>query len=304
VNFYCTGLCLLSLFCLSTPSLAIAQDNVPVSSPAPPGVKLNYPDNPGGLEKLAKDILKAQKESDTVTAGRLLESLVLPHARSWYGENFGEAAAANEGVAYEAASKRIPVALGSSFLDLYQKNSTDPTAVRLGHICDLNTSEEIFNVLQARLVPVPLYDLRFINGNQFFRISLFAFVEGGFRFVIPPKPRRSQQTMASAPADKPAAPFTGRIREGGNVAGAKLIHKVQPQYPEEARQQRLQGTVRFRAIIAKDGTIGQLRLEQGICTLAQSGYDAVRQWRYAPTTLNGAPVEVDTTIDVIFQLNQ
>jgi TonB family protein len=286
------------------PAGVCAQENSSTPTPVTADIKLNYPNNPGGLEKLAKDILKAQKESDTVTAGRLLESLVLPHARSWYAENFGEAIAANEGVEYEKSTKGLPVALGATFLNLYQKNSTKPTAVRLGHVCDLNTSEEIFNVLQARITQVPLYELRFINGDKFFSISLFAFVDGGFRFILRPKPRRPQQVTAAATADKPAIPFTSRVRQGGNVAAAKLIHKVQPQYPEEARHQLLQGTVRFHAIIAKDGTIAQLRLEAGVCSLAEAAYDAVRQWRYAPTSINGDPVEVDTTIDVIFSLER
>ena len=286
----------------------MAQENAPVPSPAPQAITLDYPDNPGGLEKLAKDILKAQKESDTVTAGRLLESLVLPHARSWYGENFGEAVAANEGVAYEAASRRLPVELGAFFLGLHQKNAAKPAAVRFDKSCDENSSEIVFNILQDRRAPVPLYELRFLDGNHFFRLPLFAFVDGGFRFVIPPKFKEpgSQKGTATASTEKPdkEASSVSRIRLGGTVAAAKLIHKVVPKYPPQARDEGLQGTVRFHAIVAKDGTIRQLRLEKGVCSLAQAGYDAVRRWRYAVTTLNGEPVEVDTTIDVIFEFRK
>lgn len=95
-----------------------------------------------------------------------------------------------------------------------------------------------------------------------------------------------------------------RIRQGGNVQAAKLKSKIQPSYPPLARQTRIQGTVRLHAIIGKDGTVKELTLESGHPLLVQAALDAVRQWRYDPTLLNGEPVEVDTTIDVIFTLNQ
>ena len=60
----------------------------------------------------------------------------------------------------------------------------------------------------------------------------------------------------------------------------------------------------MHAIISKDGTIQQLEVISGHPLLQQAALDAVRQWRYQPTLLNGEPVEVDTTIDVIFSLNQ
>src|SRR5277367_4873769 len=93
-----------------------------------------------------------------------------------------------------------------------------------------------------------------------------------------------------------------RIRQGGNVQAAKLVNKVSPSYPPLARQTRISGTVRLHAIIGKDGSVQSLTLESGHPLLVQSALDAVRQWRYRPTLLNGVPVEVDTTIDVIFSL--
>jgi len=60
----------------------------------------------------------------------------------------------------------------------------------------------------------------------------------------------------------------------------------------------------LHAIISKDGTIKELEVVSGHPLLQQAALDAVRQWRYQPTLLNGEPVEVDTTIDVIFSLNQ
>src|SRR5499427_2883203 len=104
-------------------------------------------------------------------------------------------------------------------------------------------------------------------------------------------------------APPPPKPTQTRIKQGGAVTAASLINKVQPAYPPLARQTRISGTVRLHAIISKAGTVQQLEVISGHPLLVQAALDAVRQWRYRPTTLNGEPVEVDTTIDVIFSLN-
>src|ERR1700683_1800791 len=103
------------------------------------------------------------------------------------------------------------------------------------------------------------------------------------------------------PPPKPTAP---RIRQGGSVQAALLINRVQPVYPPLARQTRISGTVRLHAIISKSGSVESLEVLSGHPLLVRAAMDAVQQWRYKPTLLNGEPVEVDTTIDVIFSLNQ
>ncbi|HEX4068024.1 MAG TPA: TonB family protein [Acidobacteriaceae bacterium] len=102
------------------------------------------------------------------------------------------------------------------------------------------------------------------------------------------------------PPPKPQAPR--RITLGGQVQAAKLINKVPPQYPEVARSAHVTGTVVLRAVVSKSGGIEQLQLVSGPPLLAKAAMDAVTQWRYRPTVLNGQPVEVDTTISVVFSL--
>ena len=99
---------------------------------------------------------------------------------------------------------------------------------------------------------------------------------------------------------KPAAPQ--RLRVGGNVQSAKLINQPKPAYPPLARQARIAGMVRFNAIIGTDGRIQNLTLVSGHPLLVPAAQAAVSQWVYQPTTLNGEPVEVATTIDVNFTL--
>ena len=104
----------------------------------------------------------------------------------------------------------------------------------------------------------------------------------------------------SANMPKIAPPKTVRV-SGGVIAG-NLIHQVVPEYPAMAKTARVQGTVVLHAIISKNGTIENLQVISGHPMLQQAAMDAVRQWRYRPYVLNGEPVEVDTTINVNFEL--
>jgi protein TonB len=85
---------------------------------------------------------------------------------------------------------------------------------------------------------------------------------------------------------------------------AKLLRKVIPVYPPLARSARISGVVRLIGTIAKDGTIQNLQLVSGHPMLAQAAMEAVRQWIYKPTLLNGNAVEVIAPIEVNFTLAQ
>ena len=88
------------------------------------------------------------------------------------------------------------------------------------------------------------------------------------------------------------------------MQAANLIKKVTPVYPPLAKTARVQGTVRFTALIGKDGTVLNLELVSGHPLLIPSATDAVKNWVYRPTLLNGQPVEVITQIDVSFTLSE
>jgi protein TonB len=91
---------------------------------------------------------------------------------------------------------------------------------------------------------------------------------------------------------------------GGTVSQANLITRVQPVYPALAKQARIQGVVILEANISPEGTIENLKVISGHPLLQQAAIDAVSQWRYKPTTLNGEAVPVVTTITVNFAFAQ
>jgi periplasmic protein TonB len=107
--------------------------------------------------------------------------------------------------------------------------------------------------------------------------------------------------LAAVPKFIPVAPQRVRISQG--VTKGLLIHRVEPIYPALAQQARVQGEVILTAIISTNGEIENLQLISGHPMLVPEAIKAVKQWRYKPYLLNGQPVEVETTITVIFSLS-
>jgi len=105
-----------------------------------------------------------------------------------------------------------------------------------------------------------------------------------------------------APPEAPPEKHPVKISEG--VLQAQLISRIDPRYPDFARLTRIDGTVCLHAMISRDGRIESLEVVSGHPLLVKAALDAVRQWRYRPTILNGEPVEVETSITVVFQLRQ
>jgi protein TonB len=89
-----------------------------------------------------------------------------------------------------------------------------------------------------------------------------------------------------------------------HIDPAMLMHRVEPVFPTLAHQTGQEGTVELHAIIAIDGSVRSLQVLEGNPLFYPSALDAVRQWRYRPTYLNGNPVEVDTHITVIYKINR
>jgi protein TonB len=108
-------------------------------------------------------------------------------------------------------------------------------------------------------------------------------------------------SLAAVPKFVPATPQ--RIRISGGVTKGMLIQRIEPTYPTLARSARVQGDVVLSAVINTNGQIENLQLVSGHPMLVPAAIAAVRQWRYKPYLLNGQPVEVETTITVIFTLS-
>jgi TonB family protein len=117
--------------------------------------------------------------------------------------------------------------------------------------------------------------------------------------------QRVQVSAVGQPRPKPVPTGPQRIRVGGNIQAASLIGQVKPIYPQSARDAGIEGTVRLQGIIGVDGRLIGLRvLSSNDPDLATAAMEAVRQWVYRATLLNGSPIEVVTDISVEFALAQ
>jgi TonB family protein len=120
--------------------------------------------------------------------------------------------------------------------------------------------------------------------------------------------KRSRAAAIPRPTNTPPVPNRSpgapqRIRVGATVLGSRLVKKIDPAYPPSALQARIQGTVRFTVSIDKDGRVRNMTVISGHPLLVQAAVDAVKEWIYQPTLLNGEPVEVVSEAAVDFRLN-
>ena len=109
--------------------------------------------------------------------------------------------------------------------------------------------------------------------------------------------------VPAPPLPKPAA-HKGPYRVGGKVQAPKLLQEVQPTYPPLAKQARIQGDVVIESVISTQGQVTQMKVVSGSPLLVGAAEQALEQWRYQPTLLNGQPVAVDMLVTLHFQLGQ
>jgi protein TonB len=96
----------------------------------------------------------------------------------------------------------------------------------------------------------------------------------------------------------------GPVHLSSTLVQGLLVYKTMPAYPAIAKVTHKEGTVVLQATISKAGTIENLHVISGEPMLRQAALDAVSHWRYRPYLLNGQPVEVETTVNVIFKMTQ
>jgi TonB family protein len=287
---------------------SIAQNSPQHAPPAPAGPTTaipSYPDTPRGLEKLLGEMLKLTRANDSQTLAAYVKSLALPNPDDWFKSVFGDERGPRYSAASEPSRLGIATAIPSTLANLLTEKKTGVVAHRFEGSCDNAATAKEYPLLLQRQSLVPLYDARFSDGATEMIWQYFAYVDGGFRYVgnlsaYPPALPKKQSAAQSGQltADAPEK----RTRVAANVQAAKLIHQEVPKYRQEAKDAHIQGKVIIHAVIAKDGSIREAHVTEGVCLLAEPALDAVRKWRYSPTLLIGEPVEVDTTITVTFTL--
>jgi TonB family protein len=130
--------------------------------------------------------------------------------------------------------------------------------------------------------------------------GLAVYENGKLVFQMQPK---KPATEPSQPASKPQPSLASDVVSlPPDTASSYLLKRVEPEYPEDARRDRVEGPVVMNVIVSKDGNVRSLSVESGDGRLSQAASDAVRQWRFKPLHRAGAPVEFETRVTVNFTL--
>lgn len=225
-------------------------------------------------------------------------AMALPLARDQEQQAAPAAAGggAVSGMVQDPSGARIPnctVTVRSEDGAVEQGSTTDPvggyrfTSLPAGEYA-LQVQAPGFKVVTRRGLPV--------EANQTLTVNL-SLVLGSVSEAVTVTAARPSITAAAV-----TAPGRERIRVGGNVQPAKLLYKVAPVYPEDLRSQGISGTVHLAAIIGKQGYLTAIHPLGGPEGLIASAVEAASHWLYQPSLLNGEPVEVETAIDITFEL--
>lgn len=230
-----------------------------------------------------------------------LQSLDLPNAEDWYkgvfGDDFGQQLAA----ASQQVRATVQTDAQTTLSTVLKEHLTEIHAAKFDDSCNEQTTAREYPMLTWRERPEPFFDVRFGGaGNRYSVWGFFVYVDGAFRYI-----GELYRTLPSGYVKpRPGEQSKNVVKVAAGVQASKLIHQEYPIYPVVQKVQHQEGTVVLRATIAKDGSVQNLAVAEGTCAFARSAMEAVKGWRYTPTLLNGEPVEVDTTISVIFTLSR
>jgi TonB family protein len=257
--------------------------HIPTSNVTPHGAV--YPESADGLKSLITDILVAIKSGDAQRSSKLLATLAIPNHREWFQKSFGATEAPRLEAKYVELESKSTDWLQKRMEAVAKHTQTDVTVKVFQKPVDANL-RFYKAVTDAMITGFLIYDAA--GGTDF--LGDFVYVDGGFRYL-------DKQVLLALSHSPPM-----RIKMSGNVQVARLVNKVQPVYPPRAKQDHTEGTVTLSVVIGTDGTVGEISPISGPPDLVPSAIDAVKQWRYQPTLLNGSPVEVATRIDILFSL--
>jgi TonB family protein len=270
----------LAFLALAAPFMISAQDSSPANAlPTADAV------SPDGLKLLIRDVFTAMKSNDDQRVSSYFSSMALQEHTAWFTKTFGPTEGARMDAKYADLLPGMQENLSRIFEYARKDDRTNPEV----NIVEKSGPDSGLGraVVDAMLTPIPLYIASGSNPKQQFGAAIgdFFYVDGAFRFM----PTQVLQALSTAP------PL--RVRIGGNTQETKLVHKVDPIYPAT----KTQGSVLLHVVLAANGRVSEITVVNGDPVLAKAAMDAVRQWRYQPTTLDSQPVEVDTIIRIEFK---
>lgn len=275
----------LTLLCGIVPRSASAQE-----------VPATVADSAEGLQSQIETVLASaknhhsKKKQDSKTFDDLISDLRIPENSNWFASKFGRDLGAKLATVYSRSWDSFQDALTRSFRDAAESKPKQTLVIVFGSSSRFDQAN-MTSIRQGAESSLTLYEITLLTGRAKESVpGLYVYADGAFRVL-------NWATLYQLPNVKPM-----RIRIGGNVLQARLMHQVNPVPPSDAFKNHVQGTVQLHVVIDIDGNVKQVDVLSGPPDLTTAAADAVKQWRYQPTLLNGDPIEVDTTVSVSFAL--
>jgi TonB family protein len=270
---------------------------------SPPQSSASYPNTSDGLQNLIGDILRAVKTRDSAKEAELISSLLIPEDSTWFTDEYGPGFGASLGAAYRRAVPDLAQEIKAIYEANVQASRMNPKILRYGDPESVNAPIDHF--LNCMNQVVPLYQTAFVGDRPMFQMTTkpggggsvtagdlngyFVYANGGFRYI-------PSEILMKLPNERPI-----RIHLGMNVMQSKVINRVFPRYPPEAIAKHLGGKVVVRLELDRDGKIQEAKVVDGDPILSQALLEAVRQWQFEPTRLDGDPVEVEVDVEMVFE---
>jgi TonB family protein len=249
-------------------------------------VAASYPNTAEGLHSLLTDLLAVAKSGDEGKVWSKIAEIEKPDYENWftrtYGQEKGPALAGPYGKSLKLGEKQFEM--------LWMELANQEGEITINKLDAANRKFDLAKKDDALANPTDEFKADWEKtdtsaGPARQAIGYFCFVDGKFRLKYFSHEVQILSTIKPGP-----------------VVSAKLINRVQPVYPETARQLKLRGMVSVNVVIHKDGTVTVQNVGAGHPLLAPAAVAAVQQWKYEPTTVSGEPVDVQVKVYVTFEL--
>lgn len=296
-----TRLLMVLLLCVCAATAAKSQASLGETN----AVNGTYPNTADGLQTLIGDIFQAAKEKNAAKEAALIQSLLMPEGSTWFTDIYGPGFGASLAAAYQRARPALQKEIATIYEADADRGWTSPKILRYTDPGTVNAPLDHF--LNSMNQIVPLYTVASAAGG---RVSMllslgpganarptagdldgyFIYDRGGFRFV-------PTNILMMLPTERPV-----RIHLDMNVMRSKTISETPVRIPEEAIQKHVSGKVVVDLVLDVDGNLKESKVLEGDPILAAAVMSAIKEWRFAPTKLDGDPVEVDFQVPHEFQI--
>jgi len=259
-----------------------------------------YVPSQDGFHAQLDAIVQYYRAGDEKDGRHLIDQFRLPHSVEWFSEHLGPAQSTELTTRYDRLFANFAESLENTIKAVVANPSADlltelgegkgerPSNIRAGA-----KTSGIVSVKEPHLF-YGRFKIQVQKKDSTLWADTFAYEDGAFRFAG----FGAWPFWAWEDGSEGRAPTGGRFSQPGI-----LITKIEPVYPPYAKAIGLEGVVVVHALIDKEGRVKSAEVLNGDPLLAQAALDAVRQWRYKPSTLGGAPVEAETTARVVFALH-